>query len=144
MIAHGKYVQVGIQNLSEWTSQLQILLMDVINVPVETDIEKQVSEIAALVDQMLNGVDINTNGVVEPLAGEAGAVTTYNESFYMADMPLLRVGVFGDFTPMATFSGSSTGGGGGGGIVEPTKKPPPGQNKTDKPAPTKKNNGNNN
>jgi hypothetical protein len=39
---------------------------------------------------MLVGVDKNGDGMVEPVEGEGGADSTYESSYRMADMPLLR------------------------------------------------------
>lgn len=140
MINFGGYVKTSVQNISALMPELKELLIKTIDTPAGSDLSKQISEIARLAELMFNGIDVNSNGVIEPLPGEGGALTTYEQTYYVADMPLLRVGVFGNFTPTATISvgggGSGGSGGGGGGSGGGVTNPPPAPTKPKGKPPT--------
>jgi hypothetical protein len=38
---------------------------------------------------MLDGIDIDGNESVDPIAGEGGAITAFEHAEYMSDMPIL-------------------------------------------------------
>jgi len=48
----------------------------------------KVREIVTLSDHVLNGVDINGNEIIDPIPGEAGAITGYVHGQLMAALPL--------------------------------------------------------
>jgi hypothetical protein len=51
--------------------------------------ESTVAEMQLLSHHVLFGVDTNGNGLIEPIIGEGGGVTAYENSYSMAEMPLL-------------------------------------------------------
>jgi hypothetical protein len=46
-------------------------------------------QVAALADRFLNGKDLDGNEIVDPVVGEAGAVTAYQHARYLADIAVL-------------------------------------------------------
>jgi hypothetical protein len=93
---------------------------------------------------MLNGIDLDDNGQVDPVLGEAGAVVAYDQAYHMADMPLLPVGILnsGTGTPSfilvtATNAPNNNNNNGGsvntGPTARPRNTPPRGNNNTPKP-----------
>ena len=105
----------------------------------------QVADAVALADKMLNGIDLDSDGTIDPIPGEGGAQTAYDQAYHMADMPLRPVGIsnIGTGTPTFVFVPATASGGGGGNIV-PTPRIPPGQVRTPRPTKTRRpNNGNN-
>lgn len=105
MIVYGEDVKICVQNLAQWIPQLQSQVMTILNSAPGTDLEKPVRTAAALAEQIINGTDLDGNGKVDPLAGEGGTQTAYEYAYYMADMPILPVGVI---TPTANASGIIT------------------------------------
>ena len=60
------------------------------NRPIESpDLERLIRGAVALADKIRNGIDVNGNEHVEPVAGEGGAVTAYEHAYYMADMVIV-------------------------------------------------------
>jgi len=174
MKTYGEGVKNSVQNLAQWSGQLEDMIIDILATPPPTDLAKRVDQAAKLADQMVNGIDLDQGGVVEPLPGEAGVLVAYEQAFHMADMPLKAVGIQNIGTGTPTFfpiTPTKTPGNSGshGGVVstpgpalntppaqqstsrppapgpQKTKEPPPGQVKTNRPPkPTKSGNGNGN
>ena len=143
MIKHGEEVKVCAQNLDEWTSQLQGLLIIIVASPPGTDLSQPVLDSVTLADQMLNGVDTDNDKSIDAVTGECGMSSLYGYAYSMADMPLTTfdpntiIATATDTTTPTptitpTLGGNSTGPGGGGSTSvpnPPTKKPPPGGGK---------------
>jgi serine/threonine protein kinase len=150
IIANGEYLITCVQNLAQWTPQLQELTVAILKAPIGSDIKEQIVDAVILADQMLNGLDLDSDGTVEPALGECGAQSAYMYAYAMADMLLDSTGLIpgiGTGTPSIDISDPSSGGGGGGSdgvTATPTQHIPPGQEKTKKPQPTHKNKKNNN
>ena len=143
IMTYGENLKTSVQNLANWTPQLRELILTILEAPEGTDIKEQIMEVVLLADQMLNGLDINSNGIIDDNPGEGGAQFAYTYAYGMANMPLQSTGLIagiGTPTPEGGFfQPTSSGGGGGDGSAGNL---PPGQVKTDKPQnpnqPTKK------
>ncbi|HSO11456.1 MAG TPA: protein kinase [Anaerolineales bacterium] len=127
MITYGEHLKTSVQNMAQWAQQLEEIALAVLDSPNE----KNVADLTALADRLLNGVDLDNDGTIEPIPGESGAQFAYDYAYSMADMPLLNVGN----TPTPSVSGGGTS---SGGSNAPPPKPkntprPPNENK-----PTKK------
>jgi hypothetical protein len=151
MVTSGEGLKNSVQNLAQWTTQMQELLIAILASPAPADLDQKVSQAADLADRMLKGVDADEDGLVEPILNEGGAQVAYEQAYRMADMPLEAVGIqnLGTGTPTFIFSTATRtpgGGSSGGGSTNPTARIPPGQQKTpsnNKPPPkTKKPTGN--
>ena len=138
MRIYGEDLKTSVQNLAQWTQQIQELALSIIDSPDQ----QKISELVDLTEKMLIGTDLDNNTTVDPMPGESGANFAYQYAYSMADMPLVNVGIqySGTGTPVFVQPGSSSGGGGSGGsgtVLEPTKKPPPGQVKKETNTPKK-------
>jgi hypothetical protein len=90
MLTHGEHVEICATNLGEWTPQLRDQLTAILGTPIDSaDLEGLIHQAVALADKIRNGIDVNGNEHVEPVAGEGGAVTAYEHSYYMADMVIV-------------------------------------------------------
>jgi hypothetical protein len=86
MLTHGEHVKVSALNVGDWTAQLRTQLITMLENPSSPDRESLVRESVALASQIRTGVDIDGNEKIEPISGEGGALTSYEHSYYMADM----------------------------------------------------------
>jgi serine/threonine protein kinase len=150
MQTNGEGLKSILQNLALWTSELQALLKTIDTATAGADTSQQVAEVIALAEKMLNGIDMDQDGKIEPIPGEGGAQAAYEAAYHMADMPLQAVGILNIGTGTPTFiSVPQTGAGSDGdGNAAPTAWIPPGQQRTppglqDK-TPHNNNNNNNN
>ena len=140
MIEYGQGVMSCVGNLAVWTKELQNLIAAIQSSSNRVDTKLHVANAIALANKMLNGIDLDSSGTVDPVSGEGGAQTAYDQTYHMADMPLRPVGIFNIGTGTPTFvsvSATAAGGGGGGNIV-PTPRVPPGQVRTPKPTKTRR------
>jgi serine/threonine protein kinase len=150
MIVHGEDVKICVQNLVQWIPQLQNQVLTILTSAPDADLEQPVRAVAALAEQISDGTDLDGNEKVDPLAGEGGIQTAYEYAYYMADMPILPVGVI---TPAANALGTMTTPTLSGSFPTPTKIPgstqpstisspsstqPPSQPTTSPPKPTNK------
>jgi serine/threonine protein kinase len=104
MIVNGEDVKICVQNLAQWIPQLQTQLSTILTSAPGTDLEQPVRAAAALAKQIADGTDLDGNGKIDPLVGEGGTQTAYEFAYYMADMPILPVGL----TPTANALGTIT------------------------------------
>jgi serine/threonine protein kinase len=86
---HDGHVEVSIHNIEEWAIELRDITERIVQAPADANIEADVRTAVALANQILNGLDINGNESIEPIAGEGGTITAYQHAYYMADMPIL-------------------------------------------------------
>ena len=83
------YLQICIQNMQGWTNQILPLALKV-NETSFTSAEMQptIDELSKLGSELLDGLDVNENGRIDPIEGECGATDAYNYGVYMADFPI--------------------------------------------------------
>jgi serine/threonine protein kinase len=148
MINYGQGVKTCVGNLALWIPELEELINTILGEPAGPDIKLQTANAVALANKMLNGLDLDSNGTVDPVPGEGGAQTAYDQAYHMADMPLRPVGIFNIGTGTPTFivvpaTTSVSSGGGGGDNIVPTQRIAPGQQRTPKPTKTDRPRGNN-
>ena len=105
MKIHGEHVKIAATNVADWTPQLRDQLIAIVQAPFDADMEGLIRQAVATGNQIRNGIDINGNENIEPIPGEGGARTAYEDSYDMADMlnsagrksGSLNSGVPGDF-----------------------------------------------
>lgn len=93
MIINGENVKVCTQNLARWVPELRDRIASILDATTLTSMDSVVQRSADLADQMLNGVDLDENGKIDPVSDECGALVAYDYAYHMADMPLLPVTV---------------------------------------------------
>ncbi len=86
---HSTHVVVSIENMRGWSEQLLEKALQLQEMPFGIEMEPLVTDMQALSDQVLFGVDTNGNELIEPILGEGGGETAYEHAYYMAEMPLL-------------------------------------------------------
>jgi hypothetical protein len=86
---HAMHVEICIQNLETWAPELRDLALGIARSTESQDIEADIRTASTLADQMLDGVDIDGNESVDPIAGEGGAITAFEHAEYMSDMQIL-------------------------------------------------------
>ncbi|MBI3153322.1 MAG: protein kinase, partial [Chloroflexi bacterium] len=86
---HNEHVEISIQNIEGWAIELRDTTKRIVQAPEGANIEADVRTAVTLANQILNGLDTNGNELIEPIAGEGGALTAYQHAYYMADMPIL-------------------------------------------------------
>ena len=91
IIVNGENAKLCTQNLARWAPELRDQLLTILNAETLSEADAAIQRSALLADQMLNGVDLNENGTIEPAAGECGVLAAYESTYRMADMPLLPV-----------------------------------------------------
>jgi hypothetical protein len=82
---HAQHVQAATTNLRKWITTLDKDARQLVAHPNNTTL---IPEIATLAEHALNGVDIDDDGQVDPVVGEAGAIIAYNEGQMMAQLTL--------------------------------------------------------
>jgi hypothetical protein len=86
---HYGHVEICVRNIEKWAIELRDITKRIAQSPDGANIEADVRTAVALANQILNGVDINGNELIEPIEGEGGALTAYQHAYYMADMQIL-------------------------------------------------------
>ena len=86
---HGANVIICIENMHGWSKQLLEKALKLQELPFGNEMKPLVEDMLSLSDQALFGVDTNGNGLIEPIIGEGGGDTAYEQTYSMAEMPLL-------------------------------------------------------
>jgi len=87
---HAGHLLVLAENMRAWARQIEELALAAHDPATPADQKRDAARQAfTLARHLLNGVDANGNGVVEPTPGEGGAFTLYAHSQYLAAMGAL-------------------------------------------------------
>ncbi len=78
------HVEIATTNITGWATTIDLDALNLLKNP-----GNNTGEIVKLASQIYNGVDINGNGHVDPIAGEAGAITAYLQGQIIAQLPLI-------------------------------------------------------
>jgi len=82
-------IQQCIQNMDGWTNQLLPLALQLAQMPYGPEMRPIIEEMSALGNSLLNGLDVDEDGLIEPIVGECGADKAYEHGWYLADFPIL-------------------------------------------------------
>ena len=85
---HAQLVEAAVGNVQTWDT---ILLRDLIGLQKTPSDTSKIAEIVTLAGDAYTGVDTNKNGKIEPIEGEGGAVTAYQQAQLMATLTLSPV-----------------------------------------------------
>ncbi len=85
MHQHAKLLEIVLANIKSWVTTIDQDALHLRNNP--TDLTK-VNEIVQLADNAYHGVDANGDGQIDPVAGEAGALTAFQQGQLMATISL--------------------------------------------------------
>jgi hypothetical protein len=86
--AYNDDVQICLQNMEGWTNEILDLALQLNATTFGPEMEPIVSQLQVLGNQLVHGVDLNQNGIIDAVAGECGADTAYFHSYYMADFQI--------------------------------------------------------
>ncbi len=81
-------IQVCIQNMQGWTNEMLPLALKLNDTAFGPEMKPIVDQLSKLGDALLNGVDVNNNGQIEPVKGECGAAKAYELGWFMSDFPI--------------------------------------------------------
>jgi serine/threonine protein kinase len=90
MKVHGAQVKICLQNLGQWAPPLRDLMKQILQSQAGTDTGAEVRQAVILADNILAGTDLNDNKKIEPIPGEGGVQTAYQDAYFMADMVIFR------------------------------------------------------
>jgi hypothetical protein len=85
MHQHAGLMAIALSNVKGWVATIQ---RDVLRLRANPDDLTKVPEIVALADAAYHGIDANGDGLVSPVAGEAGMITAYAQGQLMASLSL--------------------------------------------------------
>ncbi len=85
MRLHAKMLAIAVSNIKGWVT---IVDQDALTLRENPADLTKVQEIATLADKAYHGVDINGDGQIDPVVGEAGAITAYQQGQLMATLTL--------------------------------------------------------
>src|SRR5216683_1438733 len=85
MRLHAGLVQIALSNIKGWVTTIN---QDVLNLRKDPADLTKVQEIAMLADAAYHGVDANSDGQIDPVVGEAGALTAYLQGQLMSSISL--------------------------------------------------------
>jgi hypothetical protein len=86
--SYNENVQICLQNVEGWTNEILDLALQLNDMPFGPEMETTVSQLSTLGVQLIDGMDANQNGRIDPTAGECGATMAYDNAYYMADFQI--------------------------------------------------------
>ncbi len=85
---NGENVQACIRNMEAWTNEILRLAQELNRTSMGPEMKATIDQLSTLGDTLVHGVDANGSGFVDPIVGECGADTAYEDAYYMADMQI--------------------------------------------------------
>jgi hypothetical protein len=82
-------VQICLQNMQGWTNEILDLALQLNETPFGPEMGPIIIQLSTLGKNLVEGVDLNENGIIDPVTGECGADTAYDHAYYMADLQIL-------------------------------------------------------
>jgi len=86
MVGQADKLETTAQNLGGWAAQIRDTGQAILKSQTVDDAAEPVHTVVRLVDLFANGLDLNADGQIEPVAGEGGTQTMYYLARRMADM----------------------------------------------------------
>lgn len=86
---HSAHTVACVENMKIWSEQLLEMALQLQEMPFGPEMGSIILEMRLISGQVLYGVDVNGNELIEPVPGEGGGDTAYEHAYYMAEMPLL-------------------------------------------------------
>jgi hypothetical protein len=81
-------LQICIKNMTGWTKAILPLALKLQGTSFGPEMKPTIDELSKLGSQLLNGVDTNGNGNIDPMEGECGAENAYKYGTYLADFTI--------------------------------------------------------
>ena len=86
---HAGHVEIATNNIQGWVTTVDQDALKLLANPSDTPV---IQEIVNLSDHAYHGVDTNGDEQIDPVPGEAGAITAYIHGQLMAGLPLISNG----------------------------------------------------
>jgi Anti-sigma-K factor rskA len=86
MHQHAALMDVALSNISGWLTRIK---EDALHLQAHPTDLSSVQEITTLADNVYHGVDANGDGQIDPVVGEAGVLTAYQQGQLMATLTLI-------------------------------------------------------
>lgn len=85
MHQHATLMDIAITNINGWVTLIE---QDLLRLRANPTDPSPIQQVATLADDAYHGVDANGDGQIDPVSGEAGAVTAYQQGQLMATLTL--------------------------------------------------------
>jgi hypothetical protein len=85
---HGANVVICGENMTGWSQQLLDKALQLQDLPLDSEMKPLIDDMTMLSNEIAVGIDSNGNGLIEPIVGEGGADTAYDQAYNMAEMPI--------------------------------------------------------
>ncbi len=85
MHQHAALMEIALTDIKSWVTTIDQDALHLRNTPADL---AQVSQIVQLADAAYHGVDVNGDGHIDPVAGEAGALAAFLQGQLMATLAL--------------------------------------------------------
>jgi len=82
-------MQICIQNMDGWTKEMLPLALQLNDMPFGPEMKPIIDQLSVLGNNLVNGVDADSDGIIDPVPGECGASLAYEDGWYFADFPIL-------------------------------------------------------
>lgn len=89
---HAGHVGITVDNATGWVTTIRDRSLAILKVTTTDAAAPMVQEIATLSNQVLNGVDISGDGVILPVPGSGGVITSYQHAQLIGSIPLALPG----------------------------------------------------
>ena len=86
MRQHGALMDKALTNITAWLTKIE---QDALLLQANPTDRSSIQEITTLADDAYHGVDVNGDGQIDPVIGEAGALTAYQQGQLMATLSLV-------------------------------------------------------
>ena len=86
MRQHAALMDIALTNIAGWVKTVE---QDILQIQAHPADLSSLQDITILTDNAYHGVDVNGDGQVDPVVGEAGAITAYQQGQYMATVTLV-------------------------------------------------------
>lgn len=85
MRQHADLMDVSLTNIGQWLATIE---QDLLSLQAHSGNLITIPQITTLTDNVFHGVDINGDGQIDPILGEAGAITAFQQGELMASLTL--------------------------------------------------------
>ncbi|HLO14870.1 MAG TPA: serine/threonine-protein kinase, partial [Anaerolineales bacterium] len=85
---YGGNVQICLQNMEGWTNDMLQLALQLNQASFGPEMQPIITQLSDLGNKLVHGVDVDKDGIIDPVKGECGADTAYDNAYLMADFQI--------------------------------------------------------
>ena len=86
---YGANLQTCSDNMETWTREILPLALQLKDMPTGPEMKPIIEQLSMLGNNLVDGMDVDSDGIIEPISGECGAGLAYENGWYFADFPIL-------------------------------------------------------